>query len=168
MPLTPAQKATVKADILADGELNSKPNNTDGNSAISDLYKVIVSPDYWVWRTQIPKDEITQKVSQDGTSFIWAGNGFISRTVTEIACWSELFASGSCNASLPNVRQAFNDIFNGAGNAALNRTHLLAVGRRKSNRLEKLLATGAGTSANPSLMGYEGSLSPGEIEEIRS
>lgn len=134
MALTLAQQTIVKNDILANGDLNSKPSNTDGNSAISDLYKVIASPDYWVWRTHIPKDEITQKVSQDGTSFIWAGNGFISRTAGEISCWLELFSGGSCNASLPNVRQAFNDIFNGAGNAALNRTHLLAVGRRKANR----------------------------------
>jgi hypothetical protein len=64
---------------------------------------------------------------------------------------------------LPNVRQAFTDIFSGTGNAATNRTHLQAVSKRAANRLEKLFATGTGSLASPATMTVEGSISYDEV-----
>lgn len=169
MPLTSAQQIIVKADILANGDLNSKPNTADGAFAIADLYALTAVPDYWVYKTSLGKHDLTDKVSPDGTSFTWAGNGFISRASGEIAAWIELFNSSlTCNPSLPNVRQAFQDIFSGAGNAAANRTHLLAMARRKANRLEKLLATGTGTTVSPATMTFEGLVSYVDIQAARN
>jgi hypothetical protein len=70
-----------------------------------------------------------------------------------------VFTNNVVNPSLPQVRQAFLDIFSGAGNAALNRAHLAVVGRRKATRLEQVFAVGTGSTADPAVMGVEGRLS---------
>jgi hypothetical protein len=186
MPLTPAQLSTLKTHIAANTNtvsyggsnvaINSVPNNSDGNLAIANWYNLVASPDYWVWRTSVEKKEIVQQPSQDGTTFIWAGNGFISRSVQELECWNQLFNSTlTCNPSLANVRQAFSDIFSGTGNAASNRTHLLACGRRKATFTETLFAVntpgsgaGRGTTADPDTMTFEGSVTPSEIDAARN
>jgi hypothetical protein len=167
--LTPAQQATVKADILADSMLNAFPNNSDGAFEIAKLYNLPAAVDFWVWRTAVDRNEFTNSTSVDGTTFTWVGNGFITRSVGEQTAWSELFNSThSVNPSLPNVRQAFADIFSGSGNAAANRTHMLAIARRKTTRLEKLLATGTGSTASPGLLTFEGTVSFNDIELARN
>jgi hypothetical protein len=168
MPLTTAQLSTIKADIQANSDLNSKPNTPDGNFEVARLYGLVASPDYWVWRTSVSKGEFVQSTSVDGTNFVWTGNGFITRQAGEQAAWREIFnGTGFCNPSLPNVRQAFTDIFSGTGNAALNRTHLATIGRRKASRVEKLLATGTGSTASPATMGFEGTITGDDITEAR-
>ena len=166
---TPAQQAIVKADILANSDLNSKPNTCDGGYAIALLYNVAAVPDYWVWRTSVSKEECVSVPSTDADgvtvrNFIWTGNGFITRSVGEQTAWSDLFSgSDGANASRPNTRQGFADVFTGTGNAANNRTHLLNVFRRKATRLEKLLATGTGTPAAPALMTWEGAVTFSDV-----
>lgn len=169
MALTAAQKATIKADILADGTLNAQPNNSDGAFAIAAAYNLAAAVDFWVWRTAVDKKEFTNQTSQDGTNFTWVGNGFITRSAGEQTAWAELFNSThQVNASLPNVRQAFSDIFSGTGNAAANRTHMMSIARRKATRIEKLLATGTGSTASPGVMGFEGDISYQDVGEARN
>lgn len=169
MALTTAQKATVKADILADSTLNAFPNNSDGAFAIAAAYNLPAAVDYWVWRTSVDKKEFTNQTSQDGTNFTWVGNGFITRSVGEQTAWAELFNSThQVDASRASVRQAFADIFSGTGNAAANRTHMLATARRKATRIEKLLATGTGSTASPGVMGFEGAISYSDVDEARN
>lgn len=184
MHLTATQRATLKTDILANTsvipaadptrpwvgafagmQVKDVPNNSDGHVCLAGFYSQLATPDYWVWKTAVSKEELTTATSVDNTTFTWVGNGFITRSAGEQAAWRELFsASGFVNASLANVRQAFNDIFSGAGNAAANRTHLLAVSRRKANIVEQLLKTsGNGTTAVPAVMGAEGDLEPSDV-----
>lgn len=133
------------------------------------LLNVLASPDFWVWRTAVTKAEITEQQSIDATNFVFAGNGFIARSTGELTCWEELFSTGACNPSLANVRQAFQDIFSGTGNAATNRTHLLVVARRKSTVGEKLFATGTGSTASPATMalGAEGNVTAANVSQAR-
>lgn len=169
MPLTLTQLQAIKADILANGDLNSQPNNSDGAFEIARLYNLAASPDFWAWKTRVTKDELTNSVSVDGTTFTWVGNGFITRSAGEQTAWRELFnGNNQINPSLANVRQAFQDIFSGTGNAAANRTHLLAVARRKASRVEKLLATGTGTTGSPATMAYEGPIGFQDILDARN
>ena len=159
MQLSTAQLQTLKTWLLANAGAM-----TDQQAA--DALNATASPDFWVWRTSVSKHELVTQPSVDGTTFTWAGNGFITRSVGEQTCWSELFNSTlTTNPSLPNVRQAFSDIFSGTGNAAANRTHLLAAGRRKATLAEKLLATGTGSTASPATMGSgaEGEVSSQDV-----
>lgn len=167
--LTPAQLSALKAAIQADPVLNAQPNNSDGAIAIAEALNLAAAPDFWVWRTAVSKTELTNTTGPDGTTFTWVGAGFITRSAGEQAAWRELFnGSNSVNPSLANVRQAFADIFSGTGNAQANRTHLLAVARRKATRAEKLFATGTGSTASPATMVFEGNLNTQDVETARN
>ena len=164
MPLTLAQKQTLKADIIAASDaacvaLEAAPTNSDLAFAVKDLYNATASPDYWVWKSRLGKHETVSETSVDATTFSFSQ--LIARTPQEQFGWQELWNSTlTCNPSQANVRQGFADVFSGAqAGPVAQRTHLLAMARRKATRVEKLLATGAGTTAAPSVMGYEGPLS---------
>jgi hypothetical protein len=94
MALTPAQLQTLSDYIANDATLNALPNNADGNTAIANVLNLPAAPDFWVWRTRVSKDELTNSVGPDGTTFTWAGNGFITRSAGEQAAWRELFMCG--------------------------------------------------------------------------
>lgn len=153
MQLTLPQLQAVKAWVEANAAAVYEQSTADAMNAV-------VSPNFWVWRTSVTKHEaVAQPSPNGGTTFTWAGNGFIGRSVGELECWNQLFNSTlTCNPSLANVRQAFSDIFSGSGNAAANRTHLLSVARRKATVAEKLLATGTGTAGDPATMNAEGEI----------
>jgi hypothetical protein len=170
MALTTAQLATLKAYIAADGALNAQPNNNVGNSIIAVTLNGVASPDFWVWRTSVTKDELVGSTSADGTTFNWTGTGYITRSQGERDAFREIFAAGgACNPSLPSVRTAFTDIFSGAtAPAPANRTHLVTVSRRKALVIEKLFSSGTGSTASPATMGREGTITPDDIEQARS
>lgn len=161
--MTPAQQTALVNFIAADPTLSTFPHTSDGADAIAKAMNLTASPDFWVWKTSVTKAATVQTASTDGTTFTWAGNGFITRSAGEQAAWRELFEGGACNPSLANVRQAFTDIFSGTGNAAANRTHLLAIARRKATVFEKLFATGTGSTASPAVLVIEGSVGYQEI-----
>jgi hypothetical protein len=164
--LTPSQMATIKADILADQTLNAFPNNSDGAFAIAAIYNANASPNFWVWRTSVSQLEAVTAISVDGTTWSWTL--FIGRSQAERDAWREMFADGGVvNPSLTNVRQGFADIFSGpSGTAQL--THLSAIGRRLASRIEKLLATGTGSTGSPATMGFEGPISYQDIFAARN
>lgn len=169
--MTPAQNIALKADILADPVLTAQPNDSDGAFAIAAAYNLNASPDFWVWRTSVSREELTNSTSIDGTVFNWTGAGYITRAQGEREAFQQIFdAEGRVNPSLPQVRQAFLDIFSGAAAPApANRTHLATVARRKATRAEKLFAaSGAGTTGSPGVMGFEGSVSYQDVETGRN
>jgi hypothetical protein len=164
--LTPAQHILVKADILADPVLNAFPNNSDGAFDIAAVYNVTAVPDFWVWRTFVSQAECVGEASVDATNWSWTI--YIGRSQGERDGWREMFAdTGGINPSHANIRQGLADIFSGAGGAA-QRTHLLAIARRKATRIEKLLATGTGTTAVPATMGFEGPVGYADILTARN
>jgi hypothetical protein len=163
MQLTTAQKQTLNADIIAAADadcaaLEASPDNSDLAFAVASLYNQPAAVDHWVWTTSLTKHAAVSETSVDATTFSFTQ--LIARTVQEQFGWQELWNSTlSCNPSLPNVRQGFADVFSGAQAGPLaQRTHLLAMARRKATRVEKLLATGTGSTAVPAVMGSEGPL----------
>lgn len=139
--------------------------NAGATGDMAAFFNQDASPEYWVWRTRVMKRELVTSVGPEGTTFNWTGTGFITRSVGERDAWRELFdGSGSVNPSLDNVRTAFGDIFSGAtAPAPANRTHLLAVSRRKATRGEKLFATGTGSTASPAKLGFEGEVTNDDV-----
>jgi hypothetical protein len=168
--LTADQLVLLGDDIAADPLLNDFPNNPDGNDAIARAYNREADPVYWVWRSSVTKDEYTTAVGPAGSTFNWAGNGFITRSAGEQAAWREMFGhAGAVNPAMANVRKAFADIFSGTGNAAQNRGHLTDLSRRRALRIEHLLATsGTGTEALPATMGHEGPIDYDDVEAARA
>lgn len=170
MSLTPAQKATLKNDILTDPVLSTIPNTPDGTFEIARLYNLTVAPDFWVWRSSVTKGEYVNETSVDGTTFNWTGAGFITRLQGERDAWSQMFMNSlqAVNPSLPQVRAAFQDIFSGAiAPAPANRTHLATISRRLATKVEKLFAVGTGSTASPANMVIESPISPFDVQEAR-
>lgn len=169
MQLTTAQLQAIKADIDANGDMNGQPNNSDGHFAIAALYNQPASPAFWVWRTRVTRAEYVNQSSVEGTTFAWTGTGFITRSQGERDAFRELFNhEGAVNPSLPSVRQAFTDIFSGTtAPAPANRTHMATVSRRLATRIERLLATGTGSTSVPATMGAEGPITYQDVEAAR-
>lgn len=167
MTLTPAQRTTLKNDIATDPVLSLIPHTSDGAFDVAAAYNALAAVDFWVWRTSVAKSELVNATSADGTTFNWTGTGFITRSQGERDAFQALFdGGGSCNPSLAQVRQAFADIFSGnTAPAPANRTHLLAIARRKATRVEKLFATGTGSTGSPATMAVEGTLPFAEVLE---
>lgn len=164
--LTPTQLTALKSDILADSNFDNVTNDSDGNSAIAAAYNLTASPDYWVWKTFVPDSEIYETTTGDGTTWSWTT--FIARTQGERDAWRQMVnMKGGINASLVSVRTGIADIFSGAPGAT-QRTHLLTISRRKATRVEKLLATGAGTIAAPSLLSFEGDVTYEDVDQARN
>lgn len=152
MQFTDAQKPVIKAAMVADPVANAflSVGNLDG---LAGWCNTTASPDYWVWKSKLTRSQATDESSVDATTFSWTA--YIARSQGERDGWREIWALGTVNPSLPQVRAAFADIFSG-GTGAAQRTHLLAVARRKAGNAEKVLATGTGSTASPGVMGYEG------------
>jgi hypothetical protein len=165
--LTPAQLTALKNDILADPELAAHPNTADGAFAIAEAYSAVAAPDFWVWRSSVSQAEIVGVATPAPDNTSWSWTTYIARSQGERDGWREMFAdTGTINPSRPNVRQGLQDIFSG-GTGAGQRTHLLAAARRKANRVEKLFATGTGSTASPATMGFEGALSYQDVLSAR-
>lgn len=156
MAFTQEQKDIIKADILANPDLSALPETGDGSDAIANLYNLPASPDYIVWRTNVPVEEIMSN------GFVWTAVD--SLTVGKARIWDWMTRVGFVNPSKSNVRQGIADCF-GAASAMV--AGILPHCKRKATRLEKLLATGAGTDASPSIMSFEGTVSYWDIERAK-
>lgn len=168
MPLTDAQYVVLQNDILVTNEAEFADEvAARDDQVIADAYNLPANPEYWVYRIAVPKEEIVGQVSQDGTSFTWAGTGFIGRSTQEILAWRELFdVADNLNPSLPQVRQALMDIFSGTGAAASNRAHMASISRRRATRGERLFASGAGTPASPGTMTFVGTITLYDVAHV--
>lgn len=73
--------------------------------------------------------------------------------------------SANLNPSIVSVRAAIDDL---CGTQNTLKAALVAAQKRLTTRAEKALASGAGTTAVPGVMTYEGALNYGEASTIRS
>ena len=160
MAFSTSQLAAVKADIAANSDLNTKPNNSDGNDAIAILYNAAASPAWTVWKTNVSINDVGKKFV--GTELAGLTTGNQSRLQTLAA-----YLAGGVNPTLSDNRLFFDDIFSGAGGTN-TRAALLVLWKRTATRLEKLLSTGTGSDAVPATLGFEGNVAYQDIERARN
>jgi hypothetical protein len=151
--LTVTVKPEFDADIAAGNDQN-----------IADAMNRDFTPVFQVFRTAVSRRTLLFEKSPADTSFIFVGDGYISRTQQELLTFHDLFdgPNSAMDPSLPNVQQALLDIFSGAAgtNAQKNRVHIGHMSRRPVTRAEKLYVTGTntGTNADPGYLQWEGML----------
>lgn len=166
MALTLAQKQAIKADILANPDLNALPNTSDGSFAIAALYNATASPDYFVWRSSVTQDEITQN------GFDWVRVDNLS--VGKARIWEWMFdnSSSTFNPSKANVRAGIQEVWKGTAADLAVQAAVFSHCQRLAKRIEKLFAVGTGTTVvngiGPSTMVFEGSVSYQDIDEARN
>lgn len=109
-----------------------------------------------VWRTQVPKDEITSN------GFKW--DRLAAMTVGQARIWDGLFdnASRSMNPSKLNVRDGIEKAWSGATENE-QRAAIYSHCKRLATRAEKVFASGLGTDVAPSELGFEGRITDYDI-----
>jgi hypothetical protein len=152
--MIPAHLTILKNYIIADGTLNAKIDNSDGNTFIADQLSAIFSPDFTVWRTDISSKEIISAI---------VGSEFVALTALKQGLLMLLLVPGTINAASSNVQTDFSDIFS----AGTTLTALSTLAKRNATIVEKILSTGTGTIGSPAIMGFEGRLSHNDVHAAR-
>ena len=173
--LTPAQRTTLKAAIVADNPANVLYVAGD-LSGLAAYYNTTASPNFHVYRTAVPVQDINDNVTwanftpadaPDSTQ-LWLNRATAAQGKQFNLQTLLLSAGGFLNATKANVRQALTDALTnlptGAGGALVSggwgtvRDNALA---RLGSRLEKLFATttvqqDGSTAAKAATMAVEG------------
>lgn len=155
--LTTEQLVGLRDAILADPVLAAEPMDSDGAFAIAAALNQLASPDFIVWRTAVPVDEIMSN------GFVWTAVDGL--TAGKARIWEWMAGLGVINPSKTNIRQGLVDCF-GAGSAMA--TGITPHLKRKATRAEALLATGVGSDATPGTLTFEGTLSYQDVERARA
>jgi hypothetical protein len=173
--LTDAQKATLKANILAIPEANAFYEQGDLGQ-LANYYNALASPDFKVWRTSVDPTEIFDTISWDkytpvdaADSTVLYSNRLLAIQTKQMNLQNMLIGRSSVDASKANVRAGLRDatiqLPAGAGGAFVTATGasavtLLTVCTRNATRLEKLLTLGPQTTGTVTagIMGFEGAI----------
>lgn len=183
MSLTTAQLATLKADILANSDMNAQPAGNTGAYAIAALYNAASSTD--VWRTEAPVSAITDAIDWSKYTPVDAADGtaiFTNRLLViqtkQMNLQSMIQGRTSVDASKANLRAGLRDAVialpAGASGAAVaaggtGGATVLAALVRKATRFEKLFAvTSAQTgTVTANLLALEGNVSSDDVQTAR-
>lgn len=160
MSLTNAQKAVIKADIIANVDLNSQPNTSDGAFAIAELYNTPATPTFTVWKSNVPIGDVGKGFN--GTEL----GGMTTGNQTRLQTLAQYFAGG-VDPSRSDTRAFFDDVFSGAG-GTITRANLATLWKRTALRIEKLFSTGIGSVASPGTMNREGVIAYQDVLEARN
>lgn len=185
-----ANTATIPADqpwsnSFAGVQVNAIPNTGDGNATIAGWYSQTAAPDYFVWR-DLPMETVLNLVTFANMTPADAVPTTPALTVDvwrarSLACQGKQFnlqnlTLGRTVAPMKrlNYRAALQDCLSNlpAGVAgaliAANWNGVRDAAKFTALRVEKVLATGTGTFATPSDLGYEGTVTAGDVETARN
>lgn len=158
MALTPQQLTTLKAAILAETDPAFVQYRTDGNNgAMTQWFNEQASPAFTVWRTALTRRQATAE------GFDWTQVDNLTTGAARI--WDWLFDGGTMNPADAGVRAGIAEAWKGTAAKLAVQTFVLGKCKRSATRIEKLLASGAGSDASPATMTHEGALS---IDDVRN
>ena len=157
MSLTSGQLATIKAYIVADNGLNALPNTNVGNSQIANTLNAQASPDFYVWLSSYTP-ELKAAAIDNGITQV----DNLTASKRDTLLW---WAARTHDASKAATQAAMSDL---CGMQNTLKAALIDGAKRKAKVIEKILATGTGSLASPATPGYEGTITPDEIEQARS
>lgn len=154
--LTPAQAATFAADVAVDPTLSALPPNSDSATTIAKAYAQPAAGEWIVWRTDVTAEE---------TGNAWLGtdiDGMSSLNMQRLQLLLASAPSGIYDMSRVDRRDGFELPFGTNPNNG-SRVAMRAVWKRQANRLEKLFASGTGTTGSPATMTVVGIMSYIEV-----
>lgn len=163
--MTGAQNAALKSAINANPTWAAFPLVGDGPNDLAVELNKVASPAFWVWRTDVSRSDLYNTVSDLNPVTSWDWTTYKSQSVAEQGAWREMFMGDRVDFSKANVRDGAEKIH---GLASNNNKHCLAIGRRLAKFAEKILATGAGTTTTPGVMGFEGNISAQDVFTARA
>jgi len=172
MTLTDPQKLTLKNFILGDVTLNAFPNTEDGADSIAKELNKIATPDFTVWRTDVPMGELIDNIVVESLRALPVAEGTALQTLV-IA-----HDTNGLNVSVMSTRDVF---LEASGNSAFftggqssnpaTRTQLTTLFKRLALLIEQVFAdttNGNGADATPAKLTFEGTISRQDVFAARS
>ncbi|MBP8200788.1 MAG: hypothetical protein KAX98_10710 [Nitrospira sp.] len=109
-----------------------------------------------VWRSDV-------RIEEANSAMVWTE--IDAMTTGKARIWEWMSKLGTLDARSANIRQGLSDAFS---SATSTRTALIALAKRTATRAEKVLSSGACTTANPSITTFVGSVTYAQASLIRS
>lgn len=159
--LSAQQLATLKAFILADPTLSQFTPGSDGAYAIAAIINLPAAPDFIVWKTNVVIDDIMRN-GMNWTRVDNLTNG------SKWRIWEWMTRLGTIDASKVNIRAGIDATWVGTAADLAVRASVYTHCKRKASVVEKILATGTGSDADPATMGWEGTISYQAVDEART
>lgn len=150
--LTPAQTATLKSAIIADGNLAAAKAAHD-TQAITDHLNGASS--FIVWRSVMTTQQSRAAIILGATQMDGLTGG-----KRDSLLW---LLSEDVSPADSHVRAAIDDL---CGSQNTLKGALQAAQKRAATRLEQIFATGTGTTATPGLLGVEGAITELQIRQL--
>lgn len=144
--LTTPQLQAIKAAIIADQTMSALPNNSDGAFTIAGLLNATASPEWVVWRTSVPADEIMLN------GFDWARVDNLSVGKARIWQWMFDNEARSINPSKANIRAGIDATWVGTASDLAVRAAVYVHCKMAATVAQKILSSGTGTTATPAIM----------------
>jgi hypothetical protein len=155
MALTTEQLATLRAVVLAEPSLTQARQNGD-DYAIAAWCNAAASPAFYVWRSDYTSERIRAAITAGITQL----DALTASKRDSLLWWAE----ASQDMTQSATRAAVNDL-TGSQNTLKN--SVLDGGKRTATNAEKVLATGAGSFADPAVPGFVGEVSIAEAGYLR-
>lgn len=155
MILSTAQLQTIKAWIQA---------NAVGvhESVVTQMLNALATPAFWGWKSSVTIDEIMRA---DG--FDWSRVDNL--TVGKARIWEWMAMTGTIDPSKSNIRAGVDAAWAGTAADLAVRAAVYTVCRRQATVVEKLFATGTGSTASPATFVVEGEVTVDNvIDALRS
>ena len=146
MALTSDQAATFKTALFAETDTTLVSLRTNGQTTlIRDWYNAPDPLGYIIWRNSVTMDEIMQ----NGMDWTRVDN----LSVGKARIWEWLFNNQqrSCNPSKQNVRDGIDATWVGTAADLAVRAAVYVHCKKTASRIDKLFATGTGTTLSPSV-----------------
>lgn len=164
MSLSLTQLQTLKAAIAADPALNSQPNGSDGNAMIAAAFNIGASPEFIIWRSDVPVAEVMQN------GFDWTRVDNLS--VGKARIWDWMTQFGSFDPSRVNIRAGIDATWVGTAADLAVRAAVYVHCKRAATRGEKLYSTGTGSDASPATLdasfGGQLTVSASDVDSARN
>ena len=153
--LTPSQLVTLKTGIQSNPDFWLNGTQMLGNEEMASAYNQPSSPAHTVWKTDVLVDDIMRN------GMDWSRVDNLS--VGKARIWDWMTRLGTLNASKANIRAGIDASWVGTTADLAVRAVVYTHCKRNATIAEKIFATGAGTTDNPSTMGFEGLIAPEDI-----
>ncbi len=158
MALDPSRYAALKAAMLAETDpafVSARDSGAVG--LIADFYNAAATPAFIVWKSLVSLKDVGDKFN--GSEF----SGLSTANVSRLSAFADYSQEG-INPALADRRQFFDDVFSVGG---ITKAALLVLWKRDARRIEKLYATGTGSSASPAILVFEGTVDGNDIIQAR-
>ena len=158
MALTAAQLTLLKTAIAADPTLNAYPNTADGAFDMArDKLNMVANPAFVVWEDKLTPQKYESALIVGATQIDGLTPGKRD----------ELFMIGRNTRDCGdiNVRAAIDDA---TGTQNTLKAALVAATKRNALLIEKILATGSGSTASPATLGFSGSINYTDVQIARN